>query len=359
MTSCTAGVQAVEAISVGASPRRRVVVVTTALAVVVAAALTGLLVGPVRLGVSGVLQELFGWLPFVEDAGLDEQRSTILWQLRAPRVALACVVGACLAVSGAAYQGAFRNPLADPYLLGAAAGAGLGATIALVSGAAGSSAAGTPLLPLASFVGALAGVALAYVIGGSMGGRTTTGLVLAGVAVASFLTAVQTFVQQQNSDTLREVYTWILGRLATAGWDDVVLILPYAGVSIAVLLAHGRLLDVLGLGDDEAEGLGLRPARVRLAVIVAASLATAAAVAVAGLIGFVGIIVPHAVRMVVGASNRWIVPLSALCGAAFLVLADLAARTVVAPGELPIGVVTAVIGAPFFALLLRRSGKPA
>lgn len=359
MTSRTAGVQAVEAISVGASPRRRVVVVTTALAVVVAAALTGLLVGPVRLGVSGVLQELFGWLPFVEDAGLDEQRSTILWQLRAPRVALACVVGACLAVSGAAYQGAFRNPLADPYLLGAAAGAGLGATIALVSGAAGSSAAGTPLLPLASFVGALAGVALAYVIGGSMGGRTTTGLVLAGVAVASFLTAVQTFVQQQNSDTLREVYTWILGRLATAGWDDVVLILPYAGVSIAVLLAHGRLLDVLGLGDDEAEGLGLRPARVRLAVIVAASLATAAAVAVAGLIGFVGIIVPHAVRMVVGASNRWIVPLSALCGAAFLVLADLAARTVVAPGELPIGVVTAVIGAPFFALLLRRSGKPA
>ncbi|MDQ3210247.1 MAG: iron ABC transporter permease, partial [Actinomycetota bacterium] len=214
MTSRTAGVQAVEAISVGASPRRRVVVVTTALAVVVAAALTGLLVGPVRLGVSGVLQELFGWLPFVEDAGLDEQRSTILWQLRAPRVALACVVGACLAVSGAAYQGAFRNPLADPYLLGAAAGAGLGATIALVSGAAGSSAAGTPLLPLASFVGALAGVALAYVIGGSMGGRTTTGLVLAGVAVASFLTAVQTFVQQQNSDTLREVYTWILGRLA-------------------------------------------------------------------------------------------------------------------------------------------------
>jgi iron complex transport system permease protein len=176
--------------------------------------------------------------------------------------------------------------------------------------------------------------------------------------VASFLTAVQTFVQQQNSDTLREVYTWILGRLGTAGWNDVVLILPYAAVSIAVLLLHGRLLDVLGLGDDEAESLGLRPTRVRLTVVVAASLATAAAVAVAGLIGFVGIIVPHAVRMIVGASNRWIVPLSALAGAAFLVLADMAARTVVAPAELPIGVVTAVIGAPFFALLLRRSGKP-
>ena len=341
----------------GASRGRRVAVIVSAVAIVSIAALGALLVGPVRLGSSGVVKELFAWLPFVEGDGLDEQQATILWQLRAPRVALACVVGACLAVSGAAYQGAFRNPLADPYLLGAAAGAGLGATIALVSGSGGSFAAGTPVLPIASFVGALVGVSAAYAVGGSMGGRTTTGLVLAGVAVASFLTAVQTFVQQQNSETLREVYTWILGRLATAGWADVVLILPYAVASITVLLLHGRLLDVMGLGDDEAESLGLRPARVRLAVIVAASLATAAAVAVAGLIGFVGIIVPHAVRMVVGSSNRWIVPLSALCGAAFLVLADLAARTVVAPGELPIGVVTAVIGAPFFALLLRRSGR--
>jgi iron complex transport system permease protein len=347
------------AITTGTGRRRRAVVIAVAVAALAGAALVALLVGPVRLGASGVIGELFGWLPFVGDSRLDEHHATILWQLRAPRVVLACLVGACLAVSGAAYQGAFRNPLADPYLLGAAAGAGLGATIALVSGAAGSSAAGTPVLPLASFVGALAGVAAAYTVGGSMGGRTTTGLVLAGVAVASFLTAVQTFVQQQNSDTLREVYTWILGRLGTAGWDDVVLILPYAIVSVAALLLHGRLLDVLGLGDDEAESLGLRPTRVRLTVVVAASLATAAAVSVAGLIGFVGIIVPHAVRMVVGASNRWIVPLSALAGAAFLVLADLAARTVVAPGELPIGVVTAVIGAPFFAVLLRRAGGPA
>lgn len=347
------------AVVVGTRRTRRVGVITAAVAVVAFAAVAGLLVGPVRLDASGVLRELFGWLPFVDDVGLDDRQATILWQLRAPRVALACVVGACLAVSGAAYQGAFRNPLADPYLLGAAAGAGLGATLALVSGAGGSVLAGTPLLPVASFLGALAGVAVAYAVGGSMGGRTTTGLVLAGVAVASFLTAVQTFVQQQNSDTLREVYTWILGRLATAGWSDVLLILPYAVVSIAVLLLHGRLLDVMGLGDDEAESLGLRPARVRLAVVVAASLATAAAVAVAGLIGFVGIVVPHAVRMVVGSSNRWIVPLSAVCGAAFLVLADLAARTVVAPGELPIGVVTAVIGAPFFALLLRRAGRVA
>lgn len=339
--------------------RRRVAVAVAGFAIVAAATGAALLVGPVHLDTAGVLREVFGWVPFVGGSSLDDREATILWQLRAPRVALACVVGACLAVSGAAYQGAFRNPLADPYLLGAAAGAGLGATIALVSGAGGSFGVGTPLLPVASFLGALGGVALAYALGGSMGGRTTTGLVLGGVAVASFLTAVQTFVQQRNSDTLREVYTWILGRLTTAGWGEVVLILPYAVVSIGVLLLHGRLLDVLGLGDDEAGSLGLRPSRVRLAVVVAASLATAAAVAVAGLIGFVGIIVPHAVRMVVGASNRWVVPLSAVCGAAFLVLADLVARTVVAPGELPIGVVTAVIGAPFFAWLLRRGGRGA
>ena len=217
-----------------------------------------------------MLEELFGWVPFVNGFGLDDQESTIRGSCARPRVALACVVGACLAVSGAAYQGAFRNPLADPYLLGAAAGAGLGATIALVSGVGGSFVAGTPLLPLASFAGASIGVAVAYSIVRSMGGRTTTGLVLAGVAVASFLTAVQTFVQQQNSETLREVYTWILGPAVHGG-----LVRRRADPALRhrehrVLLLHGRLLDVMGVGDDEAESLGLRPARVRLAVIVAA-----------------------------------------------------------------------------------------
>ncbi|MEX0984112.1 MAG: iron ABC transporter permease [Actinomycetota bacterium] len=346
-------------LSASTSRGRRIAVVTGAAGLVVLAGLAAVLVGPADLSPAAVMRELFGWVPGVGPSGLSEQEGVILWRLRAPRVVMAGIVGACLSVSGAAYQGAFRNALADPYLLGAAAGAGLGATLVLVSGGTGVLVGGTPLLPVASFVGAIAGVGLAYAVGGSMGGRSRTGLILAGVAVASFLTAIQTFVQQRNSDTLREVYTWILGRLTTAGWSDVVLILPYAAVSMVALVLHGRLLDVLGLGDDEAASLGIRPARVRLAVVGAASLATAAAVAVAGLIGFVGIIVPHAVRLVVGASNRWVVPLSALGGAAFLVLADLAARTVVAPGELPIGVVTALLGAPAFALLLRRPGRMA
>jgi iron complex transport system permease protein len=345
------------ALSAGTSRGTRALVLGAGVLVVLAAGLVAVLVGPAGLGTVPVLRELFGWLPGVGAGDLSEPQAAIVWQIRAPRVVLAGIVGACLSVSGAAYQGAFRNPLADPYLLGAAAGAGLGATVVLVSGGMGALGGSAPLLPVASFLGALAGVALAYAIGGTMGGRGVAGLLLAGVAVASFLTAIQTFVQQRNTDSLREVYSWILGRLTTAEWSDVLLVLPYAVVSIAVLLMHGRLLDVLGLGDDEAASLGIRPDRVRLIVVAAASLATAAAVAVAGLIGFVGIIVPHAVRLVAGVSNRWVVPLSALGGAAFLMLADLAARTLVSPGELPIGVVTALLGAPAFALLLRRAGR--
>jgi iron complex transport system permease protein len=321
------------------------------------AALLAVLVGPVRLDPAGVLAELAGRLPLVDvHGGLPAADAAILWQLRLPRVVLGALVGAMLALAGAAYQGVFRNPLADPYLLGAAGGAGLGATLAIAYGPD-TSTWPVGLLPLAAFTGAVAGVAAAYALGRSGGGRTATTLVLAGVAVASFLTAVQTYVQQREDDTLREVYGWILGRLSTAGWEEVVLILPYALVSAAVLVACRRLLDVLAVGDDEASSLGVRAARVRLVVVAAATLGTAAAVAVSGLIGFVGIIVPHTVRLVAGSSYRLVVPLCLLLGAAFMILADLVARTVMAPGELPIGVVTAFFGAPFFAVVLRTSRR--
>jgi iron complex transport system permease protein len=265
------------------------------------------------------------------------------------------LVGASLAASGAAYQAVFRNPLADPYLLGAAAGAGLGATIAVAYGPSG---AVEVTVPVAAFVGAVVGVGLAYGLGRSrLGGRAATSLVLAGVAVASFLTAIQTFLQQQRSETLRQVYTWILGRLGTTGWDDVRLALPSVLLAVATLWAVRRLLDVIEVGDAEAQSLGLHVARLRLVVVVAASLATAAAVAVGGLIGFVGIIVPHTVRLLVGGSYRLVLPLSVLFGASFLILVDVLARTLVAPAEIPIGVITAFVGAPFFVAVLRRSGR--
>jgi iron complex transport system permease protein len=324
-------------------------------AVAAGAALAAVLAGPVRLDPGAVLVELAGRLPLVDtSSGLSPQELAILWQLRLPRVVLAGLVGAMLALAGAAYQGVFRNPLADPYLLGAAAGAGLGATLAI---AYGPDTSGWPvdLLPVAAFAGAVTGVVGAYTLGRSGGARTATSLILAGVAVAAFLTAVQTYVQQRESETLREVYGWILGRLTTAGWREVALVVPYALASAVAILLHRRLIDVLAVGDDEASSLGVRAARVRLVVVAAATLATAAAVAVSGLIGFVGIIVPHTIRLVTGPSYRLLLPLSLVAGAAFLILADLAARTVMAPAELPIGVVTAFVGAPFFALVLRSS----
>lgn len=320
------------------------------LASVAAAVLVGVLIGPVGLNPLSVIRALFGF-----DSRLTEQQRAILFDLRLPRVVLAALVGAMLSCAGAAYQGAFRNPLADPYLLGAAAGAGLGVTMAIAYAHPG--AARDNLIPLASFAGALIAVAIAYTIGRSIGGRTVTSLVLSGIAVTSFVTAVQTFVQQHATDDLREIYTWILGRLSTAGWHDVVLVLPYIAGGSAMIIAHGRLLDVLSVGDEEAQSLGIQARRVRLSVVVAASLGTAAAVSVSGLIGFVGIIVPHTIRLFTGPSYRVLLPLTVAFGAVFMILADVVARTALAPGELPIGVVTALIGAPFFAFVLRSSRR--
>ena len=345
----------------GREPRRSVRLgwarPAVALGVLAVAVLAGLVVGAAHIGPGGALATLVDRLPFVHaGTGLTEVQQNVLLQLRLPRVVLAAIVGGLLAVAGAGYQGVFRNPLADPYLLGAASGAGLGATVVIVYLPA-ERLGGLPILPIAAFGGALTGVLLAYALG-MMAGRAsgTANLLLAGVAVTSFLTAVQTYVQQSSDSTdLSRVYGWILGRLATGGWSDVLLVLPYGAVGAAVLLLHGRALDVLSVGDDEAESLGMRARRVRLVVIIAASLATAAAVAVSGLIGFVGIVVPHIVRRLAGGSYRVVLPLSLLGGAAFLVLADILARTIVAPAELPIGVVTAFVGAPFFVLVLRMS----
>ncbi|NND01745.1 MAG: iron ABC transporter permease [Acidimicrobiia bacterium] len=313
----------------------------------------GVIIGPAELSATQVLRELFG-SAFIDDASdLTSTQQAILWELRLPRVVLGGLVGAMLGIAGGAYQGVFRNPLADPYLLGVAAGAGLGATIIIVSGTDAS----TALLPIAAFAGGTVAVGLTYAIGRSIGGRSATTIILAGVAVAAFFTALQTYLQQQNLETVRQVYTWILGRLTTTGWSEVLVLLPYVVVSTVVLLFHRRLLDALSVGDAEADALGVPTGRVRAIVIVFATLGTAAAVAVSGLIAFVGLIVPHTVRLLVGASYRTLLPLSAVFGAAFLILADLAARTIASPAELPIGVITAFVGAPFFGLILRTSRR--
>jgi iron complex transport system permease protein len=313
--------------------------------------LIGVTVGPLSIGVGAIVESAGSHLPFLGlHSHLSPQDSAVVWQIRLPRVVLGFLVGAMLACAGATYQGVFRNPLVDPYLLGVAAGAGLGATLMIVYANQGS---GGNLLPVGAFVGGSIAVVIAYSVGRVS--RGAAAFALAGVTVTAFLTAIQTFVQQQHSDTLEAVYSWILGSLVTAGWHDVVLLLPYVAVSATVLLLHRRVLDVMTLGDEEASALGLNVGRTRLVLVAAATLGTAAAVAVSGLIGFLGIIVPHFVRLVAGGSYRIVLPLSLFVGGGFLVLCDVLARTIMSPRELPIGVVTAFFGAPFFAVVLRTS----
>ena len=323
-------------------------------AFLVSALLVGLGVGPVSIGVTGIVTSALSHLPFLHvHSRLGSLDEAVLWQIRAPRVVLAAIVGGMLAIAGSAYQGVFHNPLADPYLLGVAAGSGLGATLAITYGHVGTTG---ELLPLAAFVGGLTAVAAAYVLGRSAGTVRTAGtFVLAGLTMTLFFTAIQTFVQQQHTNTLRDVYSWLLGGFSTASWRQVAVAAPYVVVSAAAILLHRRVLDVLSVGDEEATSLGVNVARLRLLIVIAATAGTAAAVAVSGLIAFVGIIVPHTIRLLVSTSYRAVIPLSLVVGAGFLVLADVLARTVISPAELPIGVVTAFFGAPFFAVVLRSS----
>jgi iron complex transport system permease protein len=330
---------------------RTVGVYAIAVAFLAVALLVGAMAGAAAVNPLATAAALLDRVPWVRlPSGLSPLQNAVLFQIRLPRVVLGAVVGGALSLAGAGYQGVFRNPLVDSSLLGASAGAGLGATVAIVCLGGSAPAA----VPVAAFIGSLAGVTVAY-LAGVAGGPGTSTLLLAGLAVSMFLTAVQTYVLQRSSQDIQQVYSWLLGSLSAATWHQTTEILPYTAVAVVVVLLHGRHLDVLSVGDEESRSLGMHPGRIRLAVVAACALAAASAVAVSGLIGFVGIIVPHAVRRLAGASYRLVLPLSLLFGAGFLVLADALARTVVAPAELPIGVVTALIGSPAFIWILRST----
>jgi iron complex transport system permease protein len=311
-----------------------------AVAFLAAAMLVSALVGAADLNPLATVSALLDRLPFIRlPSSMSPLDRAVLFEIRLPRIVLCALVGGLLSIAGAGYQGVFRNSLVDSGMLGASAGAGLGATLAIVYlGGAGPSA-----VPVAAFAGSVGGVTIAYLTGAA-GGRGTATLLLAGVAVGMFLTAVQTFVLQRSAQDLQAVYSWLLGSLSGATWQQC-----------AEMLLHGRHLDVLSVGDEEARTLGMHPGRVRLIVVAACALAAASAVAVSGLIGFVGIIVPHVVRRLAGTSYRLVLPLSLLAGAGFLVLADTLARTVLSPAELPIGVVTALIGSPVFIWILHTT----
>jgi iron complex transport system permease protein len=281
--------------------------------------------------------------------------SQIVFAIRLPHAVLVMLVGAALAGSGAAFQGLFRNPLADPYLIGAAGGAGLGAVLAMTVWSGTLVGLGLYRVPVLAFGGALGTVLLVYRLAQFGGTSPTTGLILAGVAVSSFATALTSFLILRADNEIHGALAWMFGGSLLAGWEPVRAALPFLIVGMGGLLLAGHTLNVLQFGDEQAQQMGLAVGTRRRAVILAASLTTAAAVAFAGLIGFVGLIVPHVMRMLSGPDYRRLLPLSMLGGASALLLADLLARVVMAPQVLPIGIVTALAGAPFFLWILRRS----
>ena len=334
----------------GLSTGRAVALSTAVLLAVVAVALTQ---GAAAIPPGTALGLLLQRLPLV-DLGLTvpETWDRIVFEVRLPRVLAAAAVGSALGFSGAAYQGVFRNPLADPFLLGVAAGAALGAAIAIVS-PLDAATYGFGWVPVFAFSGAALAVVLAYLV--SRAGRTVsnTTLILAGVAISAIFGSITSFILLTGGERTQPIFAFLFGSFNTANWERLLIAAPYLLIGGGVVAVYGRLLNVLQLDEEQAAQLGVEVARTKLIVLAAASLVAATAVAMAGVIGFVGLIVPHAARMLFGGDYRRLLPLAALLGAAFLVAADVLSRTVIAPQEVPVGIVTAIVGAPFFLYLLR------
>jgi iron complex transport system permease protein len=318
-----------------------------------AAFVLSIALGAVTIPPGNALRILLDKLPWFEISGSwPLYHETILWELRLPHTILVALTGAALAGSGAAFQGLFRNPLADPYLIGVASGAGLGAIIVLSIPQA-----GKYLIPVGAFMGSLATIAAVYQLAkvGKIVPLTT--LILAGVALGSFTSALTSFLMLISDQMILQAMSFLLGGSTVTGWEPLAIALPYFSVGLILIVLSGHSLNVLQFGEEQARQLGLNVERVKIFIIISASLTTAAAVSFSGVIGFVGLVVPHMVRLVWGGDYKKLIPLSIIGGSAVLLVSDLIARTVMAPGYLPVGIVTALVGAPFFLWILRRAKK--
>ena len=322
-----------------------------ALVVVIAVATT---VGSVSIPLSATVKVILSKLSFLQIAPTWQSGTDIIiMEIRLPRVILAGLVGAALGTAGATYQGLFRNPLADPYLIGVAQGASLGAVAGFLLPVTGSFL-GMGVVPMFAFIGALGSMAVVYALARQGKSLPVTTLILAGVALSALLGSIVSYLIISSGDKMHSIVFWLMGSFSLSRWSDVRLVLPYMVIGIGVILLYSRPLNVMQLDEEQAQQLGINVERLKLVLLAAATLITAAAVSFVGTIGFVGIIIPHAVRLIWGADYRFLLPLSVLSSAIFLILADLIARTLLSPTEIPVGVVTALFGAPFFLYLLRR-----
>lgn len=317
-------------------------------------------IGAVKIPLGQVLRMMVHELPWVGDRLVTPDwppaNEIIVLKVRLPRVVLAGLVGAGLSVAGAMFQGLLRNPLADPYIIGVSAGASLGASVALVFGLA-VSVAGLSSVPVMAFFGAVGTMLLVYAMGRVHGKISVDTFLLSGVVVGSFLWAMVSFLMVVAGEELTGVVMWLMGSLSGRSWQHAAMAAPYVAVGTAVAWARARDLNVMALGEEAAAYTGLDVERFKKVIIVAASLTTAAAVSVSGVIGFVGLMIPHISRMVFGPDHRTLIPASAMVGAGFLMAADTVARTVAAPAELPVGIITALMGGPFFFYLLKAKKR--
>ncbi len=324
----------------------------TVLLVVMAVYAAG--VGPYKLSYGQLFSLVKRWAAGDTLNPAEATALAVIFHIRIARIVLAGLVGLGLSLAGAAFQGILMNPLAEPFTLGVAAGAAFGASLALSLGLSGALLWSLGVLPLMALVGAAAALALVLALGSMAGGIQHGTLILAGVIVSAFLSSLISLVKFLYADSLSTIVFWIMGSLSARGWAHVLFALPYILVGSLILLLYARELNLLTLGDASAQQLGLAVNRVRLLLLLAASLITAGAVAVSGIIGFVGLIVPHLARLLVGPDHRRLLPAAALAGAVLLIAADTLARMILPHGqELPVGIITALLGGPFFCYLLK------
>lgn len=346
----------------GAESARRpaaAVVIVVLLVLLLGAIAVGVAYGSVRIPPARAARILIAHLTGAAGSAAETPQETILLTLRLPRVLAAALVGAALATAGALFQGLLRNPLADPYVVGTSGGAALGAVVGMLVGTR-VSVLGFGIVPLAAFGGALAAMALVVQLAGVGGRLPVVAVLLAGFAVSTLMgytVSLLLFLSDRLQVQLPRIYGWLLGGIAVTGWSQLQVVGPLIGLAVLAAFGLAHALNAFSLGEEGAARLGIAVERDKRRILTAGALLTAAAVSVSGLIGFVGLIVPHVIRLICGPDHRVLLPAAALGGASFLVLADLLARGIAPPAELPVGIVTAFLGGPFFLWLLRRSRR--
>lgn len=327
------------------------------LALLLISSIISMSLGSAKLPLSHIWSILLQQLPWIgnliETAWPDSSEQIIL-KVRLPRVILAILVGACLSLAGAGFQGVLRNPLADPYTLGVASGSAVGAAFLILFGLH-TFLFGIWTIPVVAFVTGLLSLIIVIRLANVQGQFRLETIILSGVVVSAFLGSLVSFMVSMSDKAVNEIVFWLMGSLSMRGWSFVIVLIPYLIIGIIVLLAHGRTLNLFALGERQATHLGVNVKRVRLTVLIVATFITAAAVSIVGTIGFVGLVVPHLIRLMVGPDYRLLLPLTVILGGVYVLWADTIARTLLAPTEIPLGVVTAFLGAPFFAYLLRKN----